>query len=93
MDYKKVLRLHFLNHLSCPENVVSCGDCNKTSVNEFLKSFRECQELSSPCRQVSPTNTLSVCFIKSPVCQPCSSSTEISIRRLSTSLCPTRERP
>ena len=41
MDYKKVLRLHFVNHLSSREIAESCGDCGKTSVNEFLKRFRE----------------------------------------------------
>ena len=41
MDYKKVLRLHFVNHLSCREIAESCGDCSKTTVNEFLKRFRE----------------------------------------------------
>lgn len=48
MDYKKVLRLHFVNHLSSREIAESCGDCGKTSVNEFLKRFRECRELSYP---------------------------------------------
>lgn len=48
MDYKKVLRLHFVNHLSSREIAESCGDCGKTTVNEFLKRFRECQELSYP---------------------------------------------
>ena len=45
MDYKKVLRLHFVNHLSCREIAESCGDCSKTTVNEFLKRFRENPEL------------------------------------------------
>ena len=44
MDYKRVLRLHFVNHLSCREIAESCGDCSKTTVNEFLKRFRE-----NPC--------------------------------------------
>lgn len=48
MDYKKVLRLHFVNHLSSCEIAESCGDCGKTSVNEFLKRFSESQELSYP---------------------------------------------
>ena len=48
MDYKKVLRLHFVNHLSCREIAESCGDCSKTTVNEFLKRFRENPELSYP---------------------------------------------
>ena len=46
MDYKKVLRLHFVNHLSCREIAESCGDCSKTTVNEFLKRFRENPEYS-----------------------------------------------
>ena len=48
MDYKKVLRLHFVNHLSCREIAESCGDCSKTTVNEFLKRFRENPGLSYP---------------------------------------------
>ena len=40
MDYKKVLRLHFVNHLSCREIAESCGDCSKTTVNEFLKTLQ-----------------------------------------------------
>lgn len=48
MDYKKVLGLHFVNHLISREIAESCGDCGKTSVNEFLKCFRESQELSYP---------------------------------------------
>ena len=48
MDYKKVLRLHFVNHLSSREIAESCGDCGKISVNEFLKRFRESQEPSYP---------------------------------------------
>ena len=47
MDYKKVLRLHFVNHLSCREIAESCGDCSKTTVNEFLKRFRENPEYSN----------------------------------------------
>ena len=48
MDYKRVLRLHFVNHLSGREIAESCGDCSKTTVNEFLKRFRECSELMYP---------------------------------------------
>ena len=47
MDYKKVLRLHYENKLSGREIAATSG-CSKTSVNEFLKRFRECQELSYP---------------------------------------------
>ena len=48
MDYKKVLRLRFVNRLSCREIAESCGDCGKTSVNEFLKRFDACPELTYP---------------------------------------------
>lgn len=47
MDYKKVLRLHYVNHLSSREIAASIS-CGKTSVNEFLKRFRDCPELSYP---------------------------------------------
>ena len=46
--YKKELRLHYVNKLSEREIADSRGDCGKTSVNEFLKRFRECQELTYP---------------------------------------------
>lgn len=47
MDYKKVLRLHYVNGLSSRDIAESCG-CGKTSVNEFLKRFRECGQLTYP---------------------------------------------
>ena len=46
MDYKRVLRLHSVNHISGREIAESCGDCSKTTANESLKSFRENPELS-----------------------------------------------
>ena len=47
MDYKKVLRLHYVNKLSGRDIALSCG-CGKTTVNEFLRRFRDCPELSYP---------------------------------------------
>ena len=47
MDYKKVLRLHYVNRLSSREIAATSG-CGKTTVNEFLRRFRECEELSYP---------------------------------------------
>ena len=47
MDYKKVLRLHYVNHLSS-RDIAESSCCGKTTVNEFLKRFRECGELSYP---------------------------------------------
>ena len=37
-----------MNHLSGREIAESCGDCSKTTVNEFLKRFKECPELTYP---------------------------------------------
>ena len=46
MDYKKVLRLHFVNHLSCREIAESCGDSQQNNgqrvpkaVSERIRSF------------------------------------------------------
>jgi transposase len=47
MDYKKVLRLHYVNHLSS-RDIAESSNCGKTTVNEFLRRFRECGELSYP---------------------------------------------
>ena len=47
MDYKRVLILHFTNGMSSREISETTGD-EKTTVNEFLKRFRECEELSYP---------------------------------------------
>jgi len=45
MDYKKVLRLHYVNHLSGREIADRCGECSKSAINEFLRRFGECQEV------------------------------------------------
>lgn len=47
MDYKKVLRLHFVSKMSSRDIAAACG-CSKTTVNEFLKRFNDCSELSYP---------------------------------------------
>lgn len=51
MDYKKVLRLHYVNKLSGQEIALCCKEGSKSSVNEFLKRFRECEELSYPLEE------------------------------------------
>ena len=33
MDYKKILRLHYVNNLSGREIADSCGDCSKSAVD------------------------------------------------------------
>ena len=47
MDYKHVLRLHYVNHMSGRDIARSTGD-SKTAVNDFLKRFRECETLMYP---------------------------------------------
>lgn len=47
MDYKKMLRLHFVSHLSGREIAGIC-DCGKTTANEFLRRFKNHPELSYP---------------------------------------------
>lgn len=47
MDYKKVLRLHYVNKLSSRAMAESCN-CGKITLNRFLKRFSECRELSYP---------------------------------------------
>ena len=47
MDYKRVLVLHFTNGMSSREIAETTGD-GKTTVNDFLKRFRKCEELSYP---------------------------------------------
>lgn len=47
MDYRKVLRLHYVNKLSSRAIAASCN-CGKTTVNRFLKRFSECREFSYP---------------------------------------------
>lgn len=45
MDYKRVLLLHFTNGLSSRDIAEATG-AGKTTINEFLKRFRDCRELS-----------------------------------------------
>ena len=62
MDYKKVLRLHYVNGLSSRAIAESCG-CGKTTVVRFLKRFSECGKLSYPLSE-DVTNE----FIESQLC-------------------------
>ena len=47
MDYKRVLRLHYVNGFSSRAISESTKD-GKTTINEFLKRFRESEVLSWP---------------------------------------------
>ncbi len=48
MDFKRVLKLHYVNHMSSRSIAESCGDCSKTSVNDFIKRFKACKDLYYP---------------------------------------------
>ena len=47
LDYIQVLRLHYLKNLSSRQISFSVG-CSKTTINDFLKKFRNCKEFSFP---------------------------------------------
>jgi transposase len=48
MDYKRVLKLHFVNGFSGRAIANNTGEGKRTAINEFLKRFNECKELSWP---------------------------------------------
>ena len=66
MDYKKVLRLHYVNRLSSREISVCCGDCGKSAVNEFLRRFRECPQLSYPLSEDMTNEYLETLLYQKP---------------------------
>lgn len=45
MDYRRALLLHFTNEMSS-RGIAEVTGGGKATVNEFLKRFRECKELS-----------------------------------------------
>lgn len=63
MDYKRVLILHFANGMSGREIAETTGD-KKTTVNEFLKRFRECEELSYPLSEDVTNEFIAGCLYK-----------------------------
>ena len=63
MDYKRVLILHFTNGMSSREISEATGD-GKTTVNEFLKRFRECEELSYPLSEDVTNGFIAGCLYK-----------------------------
>ena len=48
MDYKRVLKLHFDNGFSGRTIANNTGEGQRTAINDFLKRFKECEELSWP---------------------------------------------
>lgn len=63
MDYKRVLVLHYTNGMSSREIAEITGD-GKSTINEFLKRFRECQELSYPLPDDTTNEFIAGCLYK-----------------------------
>lgn len=63
MDYKRVLVLHFTNGMSSREIAETTGD-GKTTINEFLKRFRECGVLSYPLPEDVTNEFIAECLYR-----------------------------
>ena len=63
MDYKRVLILHFTNGLSSREIAAVTGD-GKTTINDFLKRFRECEDLSYPLSEDVTNEFIAGCLYR-----------------------------
>ena len=63
MDYKRVLILRFTNGMSGREIAEVTGD-GKTTVNEFLRRFGECKELSYPLPEEVTNEFIANCLYK-----------------------------
>lgn len=46
MDYKRVLKLHFVNGFSGRSSASSTVEGKRTAISEFFKRFKECEEMS-----------------------------------------------
>lgn len=64
MDYKRVLALHFTNGMSSREIADTVG-AGKTTVNDFLKRFRDCEELSYPLSEDTTNEFIAKVLYKS----------------------------
>lgn len=82
-----------MNHLSCREIAESCGDCSKSTVNEFLKRFRENPELSYPLSADITNEYIESMLYKSLVYRRIGSSIGSLTRKLSIKLWPAKGRP
>lgn len=89
MDYKRVLIFYFTNGMSSREISETTGD-GKTTVNEFLKRFRECEELSYPLPEEVTNEFIAGCLYKKA--GNLVNSTGILTRKKSTVLWQRRER-
>ena len=63
MDYKRVLVLHFTNGMSSREIAETTGD-GKTTINEFLKRFRDCGVLSYPLPEDVTNEFIAECLYR-----------------------------
>lgn len=63
MDYKRVLILHYTNGMSSREIAETTG-YGKTTVNDFLKRFRECEELSYPLSEEVSNEFIAGCLYR-----------------------------
>ena len=63
MDYKRVLILRFTNGMSSREIAETTG-YGKTTVNDFLKRFRECDELSYPLSEEVTNEFIAGCLYR-----------------------------
>ena len=80
MDYKKVLKLHHINKRSSREITRSCNCC-KTAVNDFLRRFRDCPELSYPLPSDMTNEVLEKFLYKKLAIKPIMIYTETMIKR------------
>ena len=91
MDYKRVLRLHYVNGFSGRAIAESTGD-GKTAVNDFLKRFRENDVLSWPLSDDVTNELIRYFSIKSPVMLPVTFYTGDLMKKLSIASLPGRVR-
>ncbi len=82
MDYKRVLTLHFTNGMSSREIAATTGD-GKSAVSEFLKRFRECNELSYPLSEDITNEFIASLLYKKAAIWSMVNCTEISTLRKS----------
>ena len=63
MDYKRVLILHYTNGMSSRE-IAEVTGVGKTTINEFLKRFKECEELMYPLSEEVTNEFIAGCLYK-----------------------------
>lgn len=89
MDYKKVLRLHYVNKLSSRAIAESCG-CGKTTITRFLNRFSNCEELSYPLSEDVTNEFIENLLYKKPGFHQKVSCTGRLMKKRSTGLLPVK---